>query len=172
MFLRAKSSAFRYAQGIRWREKSGRRAKANAFLHLIRVDTINGKKPEELANRLGFDFLTPSYPERRLKLETTPHELTGRTIDLVAPIGFGQRGLIMAPPNSQKVELLRLIARAVQKNTPGTVVLTLLLGAQPETILQFEGDGASEVVASPFDAVPGQHIQIADLVFEKSQTLC
>lgn len=139
------------------------------FFALIRVDTINGRRPEEMSDRIGFDFLTPSYPDQRLVLETDADEHIGRLVDLVAPIGLGQRGLVVAPPGSRKEQLLEQLATASKLNRPDALVLHLMIGARPEDVARVEGRGPVEAIATTFDAPAEQHIQISDLVFEKAK---
>ena len=142
------------------------------FFALIRVHSINGRAPEDFDERTGYDYLTPAYPDDQLRLETTPDELSTRVVDLFAPIGKGQRGLIVAPPKSGKTVLLQKIARAVLENEPETTVIALLIDERPEEVTDFERTvPGAEVVASTFDESPERQVHIADLVLEKAKRL-
>jgi len=142
------------------------------FFALIRVHSINGRSPEAFDERLSFDFLTPAYPDQQLTLETEPDELSTRVIDLFAPIGRGQRGLIVAPPKSGKTVLLQKIARGIARNEPDATVIVLLIDERPEEVTDFERTvPAAEIVASTFDESPERQIHIADLVLEKAKRL-
>ena len=142
------------------------------FFALIRVHAINGRAPEDLDERTGYDFLTPAYPDEQITLETTPDELSTRVIDLFAPIGKGQRGLIVAQPKSGKTVLLQKIARALTENEPDATVIVLLIDERPEEVTDFERTvPGAEIVASTFDEAPERQIHIADLVLEKAKRL-
>ena len=142
------------------------------FFALIRVHSINGRAPEDFDERTGYDYLTPAYPDDQLRLETTPGELSTRVVDLFAPIGKGQRGLIVAPPKSGKTVLLQKVAQAVLENEPETTVIALLIDERPEEVTDFERTvPGAEVVASTFDESPERQVHIADLVLEKAKRL-
>ena len=142
------------------------------FFALIRVHAINGRAPEDFAERTGFDFLTPAYPDDQLRLETTPDELATRVVDLFAPIGKGQRGLIVAPPKTGKTVLLQKIARAITQNEPDATLIVLLIDERPEEVTDFERNTpGAEIVASTFDEAPERQVHIADLVLEKAKRL-
>ncbi len=142
------------------------------FFALIRVHAINGRAPEDLDERSGYDYLTPAYPDEQLHLETTPDELSTRIIDLFAPIGKGQRGLIVAQPKSGKTVLLQKIARALTQNEPSATVIVLLIDERPEEVTDFERSvPGAEIVASTFDEAPERQVHIADLVLEKAKRL-
>ena len=142
------------------------------FFALIRVHSVNGRSPEGFEERPGFDYLTPAYPDEPLKLETEPDELSTRVIDLFAPIGKGQRGLIVAQPKSGKTVLLQKIARALTQNEPDATVIVLLIDERPEEVTDFERTvPGAEIVASTFDEAPERQIHIADLVLEKAKRL-
>ena len=142
------------------------------FFAIIRVHSINGRSPDAFDERPSFDFLTPAYPDQPLTLETEPDELATRTIDLFAPIGKGQRGLVVAPPKSGKTVLLQKIARGVVENEPDATVIVLLIDERPEEVTDFERTvPGAEVVASTFDESPERQIHIADLVLEKAKRL-
>ena len=141
------------------------------FFALLRVHTINGRSPETFTDRTGFDYLTPAYPEERLLLETTPDELATRMLDLFAPIGKGQRGLIVAPPRSGKTMLLQSIARAVSENHPEAYLIVLLIDERPEEVTEFARTIRGNVIASTFDDDPERQVHIADLVLGKAKRL-
>ena len=142
------------------------------FFALIRVHTINGRSPDDFGERTAFDVLTPAYPDRPLQLETDASELSTRVVDLFAPIGKGQRGLIVAPPKSGKTVLLQQIARAIVANEPAATVIVLLIDERPEEVTDFERTvPGAEVVASTFDEAPERQVHIADLVLEKAKRL-
>ena len=142
------------------------------FFALIRVHSINGRSPEDFDERSGYDYLTPAYPDTQLRLETTAAELSTRVVDLFAPIGKGQRGLIVAPPKSGKTVLLQAVARAVVENEPSATVIALLIDERPEEVTDFERTvPGAEIVASTFDEAPERQIHIADLVLEKAKRL-
>ena len=142
------------------------------FFALIRVHSINGRSPEDFAERSGYDYLTPAYPDTQLRLETTADELSTRVVDLFAPIGKGQRGLIVAPPKSGKTVLLQSVARAIVENEPSATVIALLIDERPEEVTDFERTvPGAEIVASTFDEAPERQVHIADLVLEKAKRL-
>ncbi len=142
------------------------------FFALIRVHSINGRTPEAFDERTSYDFLTPAYPDQPIRLETTPDELTTRVTDLFAPIGKGQRGLIVAPPKSGKTVLLQKIAGGILVNEPGATVIALLIDERPEDVTEFQrATPGAEVVASTFDEAPERQVHIADLVLEKAKRL-
>ena len=142
------------------------------FFALIRVHTINGRSPEAFDERTAYELLTPSYPDRALRLETAPDVVATRVVDLVAPIGKGQRGLILAPPSSGRTTLLEKIARAIVQNEPQATVLALLVDERPEDVTEFQRAApGAEVVASTFDDAPERQVHIADLMLEKARRL-
>ncbi len=139
---------------------------------LIRVEAVNGIDPFQAAKRPRFDDLTPTFPEHRITLETTPNELSTRVIDLLAPIGRGQRGLIVAPPKAGKTTLLKKIADAVVTNEPDIKVIVLLVDERPEEVTDFrESVSGVEVVASTFDEPPTNHIRVAEFVHERARRI-
>lgn len=142
------------------------------YFALLRVDGINGKIPHDVDNREDFEDLLPIYPEERFKLENKPTEYTTRIVDLFAPLGKGQRGLIVAQPKTGKTTILRKIANAVNKNNPETKVIILLIDERPEEVTEMERNVENaEVVASTFDEKPENHIGLSEIVFEKAKRL-
>jgi transcription termination factor Rho len=141
------------------------------FFALLKIETINGVSPEELKDRVPFDNLTPLYPQQRLKLETTPNEYSTRVLDIFAPIGKGQRGLIVAQPKTGKTILLQKIANAIAKNHPEVYLIVLLIDERPEEVTDMERNVQAEVISSTFDEEPERHVQVADMVLEKAKRL-
>ncbi|WP_457629636.1 transcription termination factor Rho [Oceanithermus sp.] len=139
---------------------------------LIRVEAINGLEPALALKRPKFDELVPQFPDRQLKLETTPEELSTRVIDLLVPIGRGQRGLIVAPPKAGKTTLLKKIANAILTNEPDVKVIVLLIDERPEEVTDFrESVEKAEVIASTFDEPPQNHIRVAEFVHERARRI-
>ncbi len=139
---------------------------------LIRVEAVNGVDPFQAAKRPRFDDLVPTFPDRRIRLETSQSELSARVIDLLAPIGRGQRGLIVAPPKAGKTMLLKAIAKSVVTNEPDVTVIVLLVDERPEEVTDFrESVQGVEVVASTFDEPPANHIRVAEFVHERSRRI-
>jgi len=144
------------------------------YFALLRVEAINGEDPGKLSTRLFFDDLTPLHPDERIVLETTPDEVAMRVVDLVVPIGFGQRGLIVSPPRAGKTILLQKMAKAVLANYPEAYVFMLLIDERPEEVTDMERQvkGPScEVISSTFDENSSRHVQVADMVIEKAKRL-
>lgn len=141
------------------------------YYALLRVEAVNGENPETAKERVHFEGLTPIFPTRRLVLETTRDEIPARLIDLVAPIGCGQRGLIVAPPKAGKTTLLKKIANAVATNYPDVYIIVLLVDERPEEVTDMQRSVKGEVVASTFDEVPENHIKVAELVLERAKRL-
>ena len=139
---------------------------------LIRVEAVNGVDPFQAAKRPRFDDLVPTFPETKLQLETKPDELSARVIDLLAPIGRGQRGLIVAPPKAGKTTLLKKIAHSVVTNEPDITVIVLLVDERPEEVTDFrESVTGVEVIASTFDEPPANHIRVAEFVHERARRI-
>jgi len=139
---------------------------------LIRVEAVNGVDPFQAAKRPRFDDLIPTFPETRIKLETSAQEVSSRVIDLLAPIGRGQRGLIVAPPKAGKTTLLKKIAHAVSANEPDIKVIVLLVDERPEEVTDFrESVEGVEVIASTFDEPPTNHIRVAEFVHERARRI-
>jgi transcription termination factor Rho len=141
------------------------------FFALIQVDAINGCDPGDVEDRREFDFLTPIFPNERFTLETEAEEYGPRILDLFAPIGKGQRGLIVSPPKAGKTVLLQKIARGIRENHPDTHLLVLLIDERPEEVTDMDRNVEGEVVASTFDKDPEQHVQVADTVLRKVKRL-
>ncbi len=141
------------------------------YLALLRIESVNEKSLEELKDRPSFDKLTPYYPEERFILETTPDNMSGRILDLLAPIGKGQRALIVSPPRAGKTILLQHLANSIYANHPDTKVLILLIDERPEEVTDMRRNVKGEVIASTFDENPKRHIQIADIVLSKAKRL-
>ena len=142
------------------------------YFALLRVDGVNGKIPHDMDNREDFEDLLPIYPNERFKLEHKPNEYTTRVVDMFAPLGKGQRGLIVAQPKTGKTTILRDIANAVNDNNPETKVIILLIDERPEEVTEMERTVENaEVVASTFDEKPENHIGLSEIVFEKSKRL-
>ncbi len=142
------------------------------FFALIQVNTVNGRTPAELEDRPLFDYLTPLYPEKHLKLETKSTEYSSRILDLFNPIGMGQRGLIVAQPKTGKTILLQKLANAIHENHPDVYLMILLVDERPEEVTDMERNvSAAEVISSTFDQDPERHVQVADIVLEKAKRL-
>ncbi|MBS2028430.1 MAG: transcription termination factor Rho [Deltaproteobacteria bacterium] len=141
------------------------------YFALVRIDKINYDPPEATANKLLFDNLTPLYPDKPLRLEHDAGEMTTRIVDMFAPIGKGQRCLIVAPPRAGKTVLLQNIAHAVAKNHPEVVLIVLLIDERPEEVTDMERTVKGEVVSSTFDEPATRHVQVAEMVIEKARRL-
>ena len=142
------------------------------FGALLYVNSVNGEEPGAAIRRPKFDDLTPVFPNVRIKLETTSSELSTRLIDLIAPIGRGQRGLIVAPPKAGKTVLLKKIANAIEKNYPDMELIVLLVDERPEEVTDMKRSLKSgEVIYSTFDELPEHHVQVAEMVLERAKRL-
>ncbi len=141
------------------------------YFGLLRIETINGGDPEFTKERPRFDKMTPVYPDDRLTLETTSKLISTRLIDLISPIGKGQRGLIVSQPKAGKTVLLKMIANAISENHPEVVLMALLIDERPEEVTDFERSVKGEVVSSTFDERPDHHIQVAEMLLEKAKRL-
>lgn len=141
------------------------------YFALLRVESVNGLDPDLSPKRLHFDALTPVYPYEKLVLESEIGDLSSRIIDLVAPIGKGQRGLIVAPPKAGKTVLLKKIANAIYKNNPELEIMVLLIDERPEEVTDIERSVNGEVIASTFDEPPESHVKAADMVLERAKRL-
>ncbi len=141
------------------------------YLALLKVESINGDEPERAKSRIPFDNLRPKYPEGRLRLETEDGDLSMRVVDLIAPIGKGQRGLIVSPPRAGKTILLQKIANAIRENQPEVALIVLLIDERPEEVTDFQANVNAEIISSTFDEPPDRHVQVADMVIEKAKRL-
>lgn len=141
------------------------------YFALLKVDRINNKPPEKARERIHFENLTPLYPNKRLVMETTKENLTTRVIDLVAPIGKGQRGLIVAPPRTGKTMILQNIANSLALNNPDSILIVLLIDERPEEVTDMQRLVKGEVIASTFDEPPERHVQVAEMALEKARRL-
>jgi transcription termination factor Rho len=142
------------------------------YFALGRVDTVNGGAPDSARKRLTFDRLTPLYPEERIKVEVEGDEnISGRVMDLMTPLGKGQRGLIVSPPRTGKTMLLQAIAKAVALNHPACALIVLLIDERPEEVTDMERTVQGEVVSSTFDEPATRHVQVAEMVMEKAKRL-
>lgn len=141
------------------------------YFALLKVDYINGTTPEKARERILFENLTPLYPDERIVMETGPDKLSMRVLDIAAPIGKGQRGLIVAPPRTGKTILLQNIANSIAANNPEIYLIVLLIDERPEEVTDMQRIVKGEVVASTFDEPPERHVQIAEMVIEKSRRL-
>ncbi|MCS0500687.1 transcription termination factor Rho [Protaetiibacter sp. 10F1B-8-1] len=148
-------------------QQSGRQ-KYNA---IVKIDSINGRTVEEAADRVDFGKLTPIYPNERLRLETTPEKLSTRIIDLIAPIGKGQRGLIVAPPKAGKTLILQAIAKAIAVNNPEVHIMVVLVDERPEEVTDMQRSVKGEVIASTFDRPAEDHTTVAELAIERAKRL-
>ncbi len=156
---------------IRAPREGDRRNQRQKFVPLQSVDTINGMSVEEAANRPQFAKLTPLYPQERLKQETTPNKLTGRIMDIVSPIGKGQRGLIVSPPKAGKTITLQNIANAITTNNPEVHLMVVLVDERPEEVTDMERTVAGEVISSTFDRPASDHTTVAELAIERAKRL-
>ena len=144
------------------------------YFATLKVDSINYDAPENSRNKILFENLTPLFPDERLQLECgngSSEDLTGRIIDLVSPIGKGQRGLIVAPPKAGKTIMMQHIAQAIVRNNPETYIIVLLIDERPEEVTEMQRTVRGEVVASTFDEPPARHVQVANMVIEKAKRL-
>jgi transcription termination factor Rho len=141
------------------------------YFGLLYVEAVNGLKPDIASERLHFAALTPLYPQQQLKLENQPSRTSARIIDLVSPIGFGQRGLIVAPPKAGKTLLLKEVANSIAENYPNVDLFVLLIDERPEEVTDMQRSVKAEVVASTFDELPDNHIKVAEMVLERAQRL-
>jgi len=141
------------------------------FFALLRVESVNGCDPEQLNQRLHFDALTPIFPDERINLETEDSDISTRIVDLIAPLGKGQRGLIVAPPKAGKTVLLKKIANSITENYPDIELIILLIDERPEEVTDMQRSVKGEVVASTFDEPPENHAKVADMVLERAKRL-
>lgn len=141
------------------------------FFALLRVEAVNDDHPDVIRERVLFDNLTPLYPTGRIKLETAPGEYSMRILDLLAPVGKGQRGMIVSPPKAGKTVLLQKIANSITRNHPEIKLIVLLIDERPEEVTDMERTVNAEVVSSTFDEPPERHVQVSDMVLEKAKRL-
>jgi transcription termination factor Rho len=141
------------------------------YFALLKVETLNHEAPEKAKEKILFDNLTPLYPEARLRLEHGPAEYTTRVVDLMAPLGKGQRALIVAPPRTGKTVLMQNIANAISKNHPEVKLIVLLIDERPEEVTDMLRSVKGEVISSTFDEPPTRHVQVAEMVIEKAKRL-
>ncbi|KYP81484.1 transcription termination factor Rho [Ferroacidibacillus organovorans] len=141
------------------------------YFGLLQVEAVNGTSPDAAAERPHFPALTPLFPQKKMVLETAPNKYATRLMDLLAPVGLGQRGLIVAPPKAGKTLLLKEIANSVSQNYPGVDLFVLLIDERPEEVTDMQRSVNGEVIASTFDEVPENHIKVAELVLERAMRL-
>ncbi|GIP24707.1 transcription termination factor Rho [Paenibacillus sp. J22TS3] len=141
------------------------------YFGLLQVNAVNGEDPAQAAERLHFPALTPLYPQTKLSLETSPTQLSTRIMDLLAPVGLGQRGLIVAPPKAGKTLLLKEIANSISTNNPDISLFVLLIDERPEEVTDMQRSVKGEVIASTFDELPENHIKVAELVLQRALRL-
>jgi transcription termination factor Rho len=141
------------------------------YLALLKVETINFEAPEKAGARIAFDNLKPRYPDARLRLENATGDLSMRVVDLMAPLGKGQRALIVAPPKAGKTILMQKLANAIADNHPDVYLIVLLIDERPEEVTDMQENVRAEVIASTFDEPADRHVQVADMVIEKAKRL-
>jgi transcription termination factor Rho len=139
------------------------------FFALLRVEAVNGLEPNKIRGRTLFDNLTPVYPTKKLNLESAPGEYSMRVIDMLAPVGKGQRALIVSPPKTGKTVLLQKIANSIARNSPEVKIIVLLIDERPEEVTDMERSVQGEVISSTFDEPPERHVQVANMVIEKAK---
>ncbi len=153
---------------VRQPREGERREKFNP---LVRIDSVNGSEPQTTTPRVEFDKLTPLHPSERLRLETTPDEVVGRVVDLLAPVGKGQRGLVVAPAGSGGTRVLQAVARAVTTNNPECHLMVVLIDERPEEVTDFQRAVKGEVISSTFDRPASDHTIVAELAIERAKRL-
>ncbi len=141
------------------------------YFALLKIEAVNFENPEVAKHKVFFDNLTPLYPQKRIKLETSSEEVSTRIMDLMTPIGRGQRGLIVSPPKAGKTMLLQMIANSITTNHPDMKLIVLLIDERPEEVTDMKRSVKGEVVSSTFDEPPDRHVQVADMVLEKAKRL-
>jgi len=141
------------------------------YFALVKIEAVNFESPEEARNKIFFDNLTPLYPQQRIRLETTKENLSGRVMDLLTPLGEGQRGLIVAPPRTGKTMLLQAIANSITTNHPEVILIVLLIDERPEEVTDMQRSVQGEVISSTFDEPASRHVQVAEMVIEKAKRL-
>jgi transcription termination factor Rho len=141
------------------------------YLALLKVERVNGDDPDKAKHRIAFDNLRPRYPDGRIKLEASTGDLSMRVVDLMAPIGMGQRGLIVAPPKAGKTILMQKMANAITENHPDVHLIVLLIDERPEEVTDMQENVKAEVISSTFDEPADRHTQVAEMVLEKAKRL-
>ena len=141
------------------------------YFALVKIEAINFESPEETRNKILFDNLTPLYAQERVKMETMREHISGRVMDLLTPVGKGQRGLIVAPPRTGKTMLLQSIANSITSNHPEVVLIVLLIDERPEEVTDMQRSVKGEVISSTFDEPAARHVQVAEMVIEKAKRL-
>lgn len=141
------------------------------YFALLRVESVNFRSPEDSRHRRNFEDLVPFYPDTKYDLETTSEEMSGRIMDLLTPIGQGQRALIVSPPRAGKTMLLQHIANSISANHPDIILIVLLIDERPEEVTDMKRNVNGEVISSTFDEAPRRHVQISDIVLEKAKRL-
>ncbi|MGH7515683.1 MAG: transcription termination factor Rho, partial [Gemmatimonadales bacterium] len=141
------------------------------YLALLKVEQVNFEEPEKTKHRIAFDNLRPRYPDARIRLERKNGDLSMRVVDLLSPLGKGQRALIVAPPKAGKTILMQKLANAISENHPEIVLIVLLIDERPEEVTDMEENVKAEVISSTFDEPADRHVQVADMVIEKSKRL-
>src|SRR5678809_935728 len=139
------------------------------YFALIKVEAINFEPPEKTKEKIFFENLTPLYPQEKVNLETDPENLSGRVMDLLTPLGKGQRGLIVAPPRTGKTMLLQSIANSITTNHPEVYLIVLLIDERPEEVTDMQRSVKGEVISSTFDEPAQRHVQVAEMVIEKAK---
>ena len=162
---------FKLATGDKVRGIARKPKETEKFSALIYVNTINGDLPEQSLKRKSFDDLTPIYPNERIRLETVSTEFSTRIIDLMAPIGFGQRGMIVAPPKVGKTTLLKKLANSITTNHPNVELIVLLIDERPEEVTDMKRSINGDVIYSTFDELPEHHVKVAEIVLERAKRL-
>jgi transcription termination factor Rho len=141
------------------------------YFALVKIEAVNFESPDEARNKILFDNLTPLYPQERLKLETTRENISARVMDLLTPLGKGQRGLIVSPPRAGKTTLLQNVANSITTNHPEVVLMVLLIDERPEEVTDMQRSVKGEVISSTFDEPAARHVQVAEMVIEKAKRL-
>ena len=141
------------------------------YFALVKIEAVNFESPDEARNKILFDNLTPLYPQERLKLETVKENISARVMDLLTPLGKGQRGLIVSPPRAGKTMLLQNVANSITTNHPEVVLMVLLIDERPEEVTDMQRSVKGEVISSTFDEPAARHVQVAEMVIEKAKRL-
>jgi len=141
------------------------------YFALVKIEAVNFESPDEARNKILFDNLTPLYPQERVKLETVKENISARVMDLLTPLGKGQRGLIVSPPRAGKTMLLQNVANSITTNHPEVVLMVLLIDERPEEVTDMQRSVKGEVISSTFDEPAARHVQVAEMVIEKAKRL-